>query len=189
MGGYGSSRWRWHSKKDTVEDSKCIEISWLKQHGYFCGWKSGGIEWRNFFGQVYSSIGISVSTDEENPNENFIRLFYSKGPNGEIELDYKVQLITTPCNLGGVRYWFKCPLIKNGEPCERKVSKIYLPPGSRYFGCRHCHDLTYTSSQEHDGRMDALFKNPEMLLSKMKAKDPKVNGLALKAYVRSLGRS
>jgi hypothetical protein len=28
------------------------------------------------------------------------------------------------------------------------VSKLHLPPGGRYFGCRHCYDLTYTSCQE-----------------------------------------
>ena len=28
------------------------------------------------------------------------------------------------------------------------MAKLHLPPGGRYFGCRHCHELTYTSSQE-----------------------------------------
>jgi hypothetical protein len=29
---------------------------------------------------------------------------------------------------------------------------LYLPWSETYFGCRHCHDLTYTSSQEaHQG--------------------------------------
>jgi hypothetical protein len=30
----------------------------------------------------------------------------------------------------------------------RRVGKLYLPPGARYFGCRLCYDLTYTSCQE-----------------------------------------
>ena len=30
----------------------------------------------------------------------------------------------------------------------RRVRKLYLPPRGRYFGCRQCHDLTYTSCQE-----------------------------------------
>jgi hypothetical protein len=37
---------------------------------------------------------------------------------------------------------------------------LYLPGRARYFGCRHCHDLTYQSAQEHDKRVDALRKNP-----------------------------
>jgi len=31
---------------------------------------------------------------------------------------------------------------------NRRVAKLHSPPGSRYFGCRHCHDLTYNSCQE-----------------------------------------
>jgi hypothetical protein len=26
--------------------------------------------------------------------------------------------------------------------CNRRVGKHYLPPGARYFGCRHCYDFT-----------------------------------------------
>src|SRR5436309_2544304 len=28
------------------------------------------------------------------------------------------------------------------------ADELYLPPQGRYFGCRRCHDLTYTSCQE-----------------------------------------
>ena len=42
------------------------------------------------------------------------------------DYDYKVQLTTTPCNLGGVRYWFICPLSKNGVYCGRRVAKLYV---------------------------------------------------------------
>jgi len=44
----------------------------------------------------------------------------------------------------------------NGRGCGRRVGKLYLPPGGRYFGCRQCHDLTYTSCQESH-RYDRLF--------------------------------
>jgi hypothetical protein len=43
------------------------------------------------------------------------------------------------------------------------VGKLYLPPYSRYFGCRLCHDLTYRSAQEHDKRADFFRKNPAAL--------------------------
>jgi hypothetical protein len=56
------------------------------------------------------------------------------------------------------RWWFVCPLVVNGRPCNRRVGKLYLPGASRYFGCRHCYDLTYTSCQEHDKRVDRLRK-------------------------------
>ena len=51
----------------------------------------------------------------------------------------------------------------NGHACNRRVAKLYLPPGGRYFGCRHCYRLTYRSVQEHDKRVDALRRNPAAL--------------------------
>src|SRR5262249_38010382 len=31
--------------------------------------------------------------------------------------------------------------------CERRVGRLYLPPGERAFGCRSCYNLTYRSTQ------------------------------------------
>lgn len=87
------------------------------------------------------------------------------------ELDYKVQLVTTPCNLGGLRYWFVCPLVVNDRPCGKRVGKLYLPPGGKYFGCRSCYNLTYQSQKEHDKRVDAIIENPEILLPKISSKN------------------
>jgi hypothetical protein len=55
----------------------------------------------------------------------------------------------------------------------RRVGKLYLPPGERYFGCRCCHRLTYRSVQEHDKRVDWLRKHPEELAAIVA--DPKAN--------------
>ena len=43
---------------------------------------------------------------------------------------------------GGERWWFTCPLKVNDVNCNRRVGKLYLPPGANYFGCRSCHELT-----------------------------------------------
>jgi hypothetical protein len=64
------------------------------------------------------------------------------------------------------------------------VGKLYLPPHCRYFGCRHCHDLTYTSCQQHDKRVDFLRRNPEVLQSmatNLKGASVAQLGLLLKA--------
>src|SRR5262245_11305204 len=67
-------------------------------------------------------------------------------PDGEPEsFNYSVCLVATVQAIGVVRTWFLCPLVWNGVPCRRRVAKLYLPPGARHFGCRHCHRLTYES--------------------------------------------
>jgi hypothetical protein len=38
----------------------------------------------------------------------------------------------------------------------RRVGKLHLPPGGRYFGSREAYDLTYRSSQD-SGKFNALF--------------------------------
>lgn len=49
-------------KEDTVEDCRNVSISFLRRHDYFCGYRSGGIAWKNYLGEQTSSIGIAVST-------------------------------------------------------------------------------------------------------------------------------
>ncbi|MFC1715622.1 hypothetical protein ACFL6S_18275 [Candidatus Poribacteria bacterium] len=155
----------WSDRK-TVEQCKSIDIPWLNRHGYFCGLKTGGMQWKNALGDVIGSISIQVSVDEEFHGGKYVRFFYTQTKNStqeKTELDYKVQLVTTPCNFGGVRYWFICPLVVSGKPCNRRVANLYLPPGSKYFGCRHCYNLTYRCQKEHNKRVDAIIKNPELL--------------------------
>jgi hypothetical protein len=45
-----------------------------------------------------------------------------------------VILTTTPCHLGGCRYWFRCD-------CGKRVAILYA--GDSRFACRHCLNLNY----------------------------------------------
>lgn len=101
-------------------------------------------------GETTSSIGYEVRTQE---TSGWIRLQYTfkSGPNEGRKIDYKIPLVTTRPHFGGLRWWFVCP----GQHCGgRRVGKIYLPYGQLYYLCRHCHDLVYRSSQEHDKTRD-----------------------------------
>jgi hypothetical protein len=114
-----------------------ISVYWLNEHGYFDRSKSGGIEWK----QQGNDISIETNMDQE-----YLRIHYWKGgmfKEEKEEVDYKVPLLTTECNFGGERYWFECPIYTNGNYCGRRVGVLYL--GSKYFACRHCYDLTYSS--------------------------------------------
>ena len=48
-------RYYW-DKKDTVEESRSVSISFLRKHGYFCGYRGGKIFWTNSMGEETGSI-------------------------------------------------------------------------------------------------------------------------------------
>ncbi len=166
---------RWYfDKKDTVEDCRSVSIAFLRKYDYFGGWRSGVITWTNWCGEQTASIGVTVSTGD---GENYARFFYtstSRQTGEKTDYDYRIPLVTTPCNLGGVRWWFICALSKNGVYCGRRVGKLYLPPGGKYYGCRHCYDLSYESRNDsrhgrlaHMGRFLVLDRRREKLMEGM----------------------
>jgi hypothetical protein len=129
-------------------------VYWLKKHGYFCGWRHGGIRWTTNFGHE-SGVSFTVDTESFSPN---IRFDYTHTRwDGEKEvMDYRVELTTTICQYGGKRFWFICPLVRGGNPCRRRVGVLYA--AGRYFGCRVCYDLAYASQQEsHGGGFLGMF--------------------------------
>jgi len=77
----------------------------------------------NMIGEPYARITYGISDCMGNTNP----------------YDSRIRLITTPCNLGGVRYWFVCP------ECWERVGGLYLVPGRTNFRCRQCNNLTYRS--------------------------------------------
>lgn len=147
------------NKKDTVEQSRRISMSRLRQWNYLKGFATGTLSWKDGWGHE-SSIGIKVNTSGSNPHMQ-LNYTVTQHSGEKRDYDYSVQLISTPCVFGGRRFWFICPLTKNGSPCNRKVSTLYSPPGKSYYGCRHCYDLTYSARQDHNYRFAALRKRFE----------------------------
>jgi len=108
---------------------------------------SGSLTWRK--DRTQELIGAAGYRIEWDAGGIVYRLQYKAG---EVEVDLPVRIERLPQNFGGYRWWFRCPLVVNGVPCLRRCGKLYLPPGGRYFGCRRCHNLTYTSCNEsHQG--------------------------------------
>lgn len=149
-------RYYWN-KKDTVEDCKDLSVQWLKKHDYLQGFKYGGIKWRTGWGNE-SSVGFAVNTMDDNPYLKFDYTITDRETGEKTDYDYKVRLTTTPCNYGGVRCWFICPLVVEGKACNRRVGTLYLAPSGKYFGCRHCYDLSYNSRNESYSGKFAVFR-------------------------------
>ncbi len=165
MGGSGSGRWRSYSKKDAVEDGLKLSIIQVTKG---LNWINGGILDNPGYSGVYPGvlawgrgteitdrIGYRIEIRNGRP---VVHLTYTterwNGP--KVEHDYELEVTSVPCHFGGLRWWWICPLVKNGRTCYRRAYKLYLPPGASYFGCRHCYDLTYRSCQESHA-LDAMY--------------------------------
>ena len=140
MPGPGKSRWIRLDTKTTVEETLKLPISFLRKHLWHES--SGTATWR-WSETDESSIRYFVASSSETFT---VTLAYRRRDTDEIRIPVRLQ--TTPTHFGGKRWWFTCPLVLNDVPCSRRVGTIYLPPGAKYFGCRHCHNLAYRSSQE-----------------------------------------
>ncbi len=145
-----SGRGVWNRKTRVVE-ARSIDILDLQRKEAF----SKGSAWiltsswsRN--GKVVASISYRIESGNNGPIG--LRFMYTITNNYTAEkkdYSYIIPVISTPCNYGGKRWWFICPLSVNGRACQRRCRIVYLPPGAAYLGCRECHQLTYESRQRH----------------------------------------
>ena len=144
MGGLGSTRWAWYNKKTQVEE--CIKLSISNIKGSLKPRCLTSLTWSQG-GEKIANIGLLI---QGSGDPEVVWLMYSAFRFGseKKKYEYPVYLQTTPLPWGGHRYWFSCPLKPRGIICGRRVKDLYLPPGYEIFGCRHCYDLTYRSSQE-----------------------------------------
>lgn len=171
-------------KKTTVEECKSISTTFLRDHGYFCAGKWGGMKWTNSAGEQTGAISFFVRVDGIFGKIRFQYTSTDRYSGEATELDYSVDLKATPCHFGGLRWWFLCPILQNENPCWKRVGKLYLA-GGKYFGCRHCYGLTYQSSQENDKRVNDLLRNPNLLLrARASPNDLGMNMVLLKAMFK-----
>jgi hypothetical protein len=87
-------------------------------------------------GETVASISIRSEVDR------VILDYRSRSYDGEWQVKkYPVYLDWAPCNLGGRRAWFRCPM----QGCGKRVAILY---GGSIFACRHCHKLVYECQRE-----------------------------------------
>ena len=147
MGGPSSGCWRKH-KKITVEECLFIDINIVLRQGVAVSnripvfMKTSAALRRT---QV-ASINFAYENKEGRPP--LLTLLYLLKKNDSKQMvEEPISLQSSKLCSGGDRWWFTCPLGTKAEACFRQVGKLYLPPGGKYFGCRHCYDLTYRSCQ------------------------------------------
>ena len=151
MGGYGSGFNG--TKKQTIEDGLKLSISALMRKGALHPGRTTSGEWSWLYPGHEPHARMGYRADMTDPDNASIRLIYTV--NGK-PMDYVVRLDWTKLNNGGRRWWFLCPIRREGGNDPRRVGKLHLPPGAHYFGSREAYGLTYRSSQE-SGKFNALF--------------------------------
>lgn len=136
MGGIGSGR-RYQGGKDTTSDLRALDIRRLQRDDLLIPGRAFDWLWtRN--GEEVASIQIRTGADRVTLN------YQNRTKSGEwLPMEYAVDLEWTPCNLGGRRAWFRCPV----HSCGRRVAILF---GGKIFACRRCHKLVYQSQRETD---------------------------------------
>ena len=137
MGGYGSGPAGWNAKT-TVEDCISLKVEKLFRDKLI-GVRTGGgtLVWKDPISDESTTlVGYKVDTDFENWITLTLEYTVTSQAGDKTKVKEPIHLSFTRPNYGGKRWWFHCPLILSGKPCQRRVGKLYLPPGGRYFGCR-----------------------------------------------------
>jgi|SRR5215469_2781078 len=182
MGGLGSGERA--KKKRTVETCFALSVAHFgKRLTQFQRFLYADMHWStSFAGRV---LTVHYRLENNNMEKPVLHLLSRTDARGHKEPMWeRIVLTSTRPNFGGLRWWFVCPLLDKDVQCGRRVSKLYMPPGTFYFGCRACFYLTYLSAQTHDKRLDRLMKNPVALVEAIESKNPHERLRGLRAYAK-----
>jgi hypothetical protein len=167
--------------KAIAEHTNSISIFWLKKQNILNSLaRSGVITWT--LGASKNSISYITCLIED---ESYIRLKYTQTDSftGEKEqMDFKVKLTTTDCNYGGKRYWFVCPLSKNGNYCGRRVGVLYSV--DKYFGCRNCAEIAYDAQMKGGKWRTGSVNIPDIERFEKEVKTHYYNGKPTRRYLQ-----
>lgn len=135
MGGFGSGRGVSASAKVLTTSLRCIDIRRWQREGLIRPGLPFSRIWRQD-GQPTTQIQVRPSVDRL----QIVRQFRSTSC-VTTQVESHIDVVWTPCHLGGGRPWFLCPT----PGCGRRVAVLY-ECGS--IACRHCHRLAYPSQRE-----------------------------------------
>jgi hypothetical protein len=156
MGGFGSGR-QSGTGRAKVESCRSLDVNRLYREGCLrSGW-SGIWQWTRD-GERVAWINLLAAFDR-------LDLTYSVriGGGDWQEINESVRVVHAGCSYGGARPYFICPGVVNGRVCGRRVAKLYAP--GRYFLCRHCNRLSYSSQSE--GTLDRILRRANKIRQRL----------------------
>lgn len=114
--------------------------------------------WKLSSSELFKSSGLwaDISNDDGifayiSFREGYKKYIIIKFPNSSIMQN--VYITSTPCLIGGKRFWFLCP------DCNKRVGVLYLSELG-YFSCRVCLDLSYKSKNKNYRKKSYIFLKP-----------------------------
>jgi hypothetical protein len=152
MGKKGSTRWNDYEKAPLVEEAISIDLVALRRIGILNPRTAKWVSWTRPSSETPVAEGFAYLEIEPSGTRwlmAMIALFGKPKP-----LSVRLELEAFHPNLGGVRWFFRCP------GCNRRVLKLYVAPSGHDLACRTCLGLTYRSVQQHDKRMDQARRDP-----------------------------
>ncbi|SRR5258708_4963684 len=137
MGGFGSGTGIRCEAKLTTDMVPAIDIRQLQRS---CELVPG-----NRILETWTCGGLIAAQVEIDIQHNQLSIRYTRvSSSGEREpVECVVPVASTPCNYGGVRWWFCCP------DCRKRIAVIYIL--GRTCSCRRCNYLVYRSQRERVG--------------------------------------
>ena len=158
---------------DYVEKYSPISITFFKNNGYLKGGNSfynRTLTWSRG-GEIEARIGFNLV----HINEDLKRLILKYTFNKIHDIEYSVDIVSFPSNLGiGKRWYFICP------KTNRRCMKLLRPDNSHYFYHRTAFGLYYKLQTRTVGdardivRIFAYFDKSALLLERLKKKHSKL---------------
>ncbi|MEP3946679.1 hypothetical protein [Ascidiaceihabitans sp.] len=178
MGGYGSGRTGYRQK---AEECRTLDVNRMHRQGVLRAGQSGN--W------IWSRDGAEVARVGYHAHDGHLVLNYRVRLHGgpwESVIE-PVPLVYAQCHYGGQRPYFRCPGMKNGRSCNRRVAKLYS--GGKYFLCRSCYNISYASQSEP--RYDRMLRRANKLRMELGGEPgtayfiaPKPKGMWQRTYKR-----
>lgn len=139
--------WYWRIKKKHVAKTVCTKLISIDSFKIV---KNGAI----------FSFSVQPFEVKATPSTDHLKITYR----GRKDFAYEIPIDKLPCNYGGIRCYFKCPL------CSRRMRILYFAEQS-IFLCRICLNLGYESQRLRPSRRYAYMSEKVKTLVKNKGGD------------------
>lgn len=113
--------WYWKIKVKHTARKLCSDLQQIDSH-------------KLYKDNIISGFTVKPFDIKAKPNQDSITITYRNRKNSS----YTIAVDKLPCNYGGFRYFFKCPL------CSSRMRILYFAAQS-VFLCRQCLNLSYES--------------------------------------------